>query len=146
MERENNIFISSKDLKNRILKNFKRCSPPIIFDRFFKIETKNNLKKIIEANSVSNFEFIDNLFDCNRFARGLISKISFWQSKKEIRRIKEYKFPICIGFCFLESQESKDEYHSMNIALCEEGFFLIEPQTDEFIDIINPNKILFIEF
>lgn len=139
-------MISSKELKNKILKTFKKCPPPIIFDKFFKVTTKNDLQNIVRINSVSNFEFIDNLFDCNRFARGLISQISFWQSDKSIRRMEQYKYPVCIGFCFLEIDEEKNEYHSMNIALCKEGFFLIEPQTNEFMEIKNPNKILFIEF
>lgn len=134
--------ISSKKLKNRILKEFKKVAPPVIFDRAFKVISKKELQGIVELNSVSYMPFFKELFDCNRFSKKLISDISTWQVHKYAED-KSYMYPICIGFCLIEENEG---YHSMVISLCDEGFVLVEPQTNEITDTFDSNKILFMDF
>lgn len=135
--------ISSKDLKEKILNTFKRCAPPLIFDRSFNVRDKNFIENVIKINSVAGLNYYPELFDCNRFSLCLRANISQWQLKKyEKFKRDDYKYPLCIGSCLI----IKDNiYHSICICLCDEGFLFIEPQSNELLDI-NTNQVIFVEF
>ena len=138
--------ISSNELKKQILKKFKRCSPPLIFDRKFTLCSEEDWYEILKNNSVKDIPFYNELFDCNRYSKGLISEISKWQVNiYNSEKKNKYKFPVAIGFCLTDI--GNENYHAVCLILTSEfDFLFIEPQTNEIIKISNYDSVIFVDF
>ena len=135
--------LSSSEIKNLILNTFRKCAPPLIFDKKFIRISKKEARKIIRWNSIKKYPYYPELFDCNSFSLVLRARVAEWQlNKYHEEKDDNYKYPIFIGSCLIEDQ--KDGYHAVDIILLNEGFFYIEPQNDNFIEIENPNEVLLI--
>lgn len=135
--------ITSKELKIKILSKFKRCAPPLIFDRVFSIPDIKFLSSVIKINSITNFPWYLELFDCNSYSLVLKSEIRKWQVQKYHKfKREDYRYPICFGSCQIEEGKG---YHSINICFCEDDFLFIDPQTNEIIDV-DPDQVSFVIF
>ena len=116
-------------------------------DREYILPTLAEFKKYLEKSKVIKMDFIDNLQDCDDFALQLHAECKRVRGVlAELGQIPSSEWaPWAVGECFGIKFNNVKGSHNLNIAVCEEGIYLIEPQTKEIWPInLNKDTILLV--
>jgi len=95
-------------------------------DKKFSVPKLEQLKAFLSISELDKQEFIDHAQDCDDFALQLHAEAKRYFVQKE-----ELKYPLAFGECFATRWAGFKKKHNANICVCEDGIYLIEPQTDE---------------
>jgi len=110
-------------------------------DREYILPQLSQVKQYLEQSKVIKMKFIDDIQDCDDFALQLHAECKRIRGTMvELGQIprEEWK-PWSVGECFGIKFKGVKKSHNLNIAACEEGVYLIEPQTKD-IWAINPQR------
>jgi len=101
------------------------------------VRTTEDIKDFLAQSDLDKQRFIEHKQDCDDFALQLHAEAKRYFVKRSVmdnlsvegaERVLEY--PLAFGECFCTKFDRVTAPHNANIAVCEEGVFLIEPQTD----------------
>jgi hypothetical protein len=110
-------------------------------DREYILPKLSEVKEMIADSKITHMTYIANIQECEEFALQLHAEIK----RKRGAQAADGKIPSkewkswAIGECFAIKVGNVRAAHNLNIVACEEGVFLIEPQTKQ-ISRMDPNK------
>ena len=125
------IKISNKELREQLKTMGVQFS--WLTEKVFISPKLEEIKAILQEASVAALKFIPNIQECDDFALHLHSKIKRirgdWAATGKILAPEAFNW--AFGECFGIKFNGITKSHNVNIAVCEEGIFLLEPQTNE---------------
>jgi len=139
--------VSDKKLRQMISSECSEVRFIWLTDREYILPTLSQVKKYLKDSKVIHMKFIDDIQDCDDFALQLHAEC------KRVRGVmvelgdiprEEWK-PWAVGECFGTKFKGVKGSHNLNIAVCEEGIYLIEAQNKSIWPIdINKDTILLV--
>jgi hypothetical protein len=114
-------------------------------DPTYKIITLKKLRAIVKKSSVSDFDYMGTVWDCDNFALHLHAMVQKTQYNEILTNGME-KIPWAFGECMGTKFRGKEETHAINIALTDKGIYLIEPQTDAIWKASKRDLPFFVKF
>jgi hypothetical protein len=94
-------------------------------DEKFSIVPLQDIKNFLAQSDLDKAEFIDHKQDCDDFALQLHA-----EAKRYFVKNADLEKPLAFGEVFCTKFDRVTTPHNANMAICEEGIYLIEPQTD----------------
>ena len=133
------MVITAKDLKEDLKELWSIRDIWFVDPNYFLLEIKV-VEDIIKGLSNKKMNFIKNVWDCDNYSLLLNAEFKKWQyiCLKCSPPDKPY-YTWAFGECLASKVRGRTINHALNIAVCKEGVFLIEPQSD-FIWKADKNK------
>lgn len=120
---------------SRLRKNFKEMWPLFskldeiwLTDRDYYCPPLKQLKEAISNSKVASKLPRGEAFDCDDFALISNAMVRLYFIEKEWNKDGNDWYPIAYGEAIGTRWNGWDDVHSANIAMCEEGIILVEPQ------------------
>ncbi len=122
---------TSKQIKNT-LKNIWPIRDVWLVDPNYFLLSIDVVEKMIEGLSNKKMDYISNVWDCDNFSLLLNAEVKNWQyTCLKCSPIDKQAYTWAFGECLCSKVDGKIINHAINIAICKEGVFLIEPQNDK---------------
>lgn len=96
----------------------------------YEIITVPKFKDIVTICSVAHLEYIPGIWDCDNYALQFHAKVQKYQYD-EFKKGNASKVSWAIGECMGTKFIGQIMKHDINIALTDDGFYFVDPQTDE---------------
>ena len=97
----------------------------VIGDNEYHVPKIDEVQKLMKETFIEQYQYVVNKFDCDDFA------LIFDAFCKQQQYFNDRDKPDAIGQVYGIFPDFSPEYHARNIALCEDGWWLLEAQTDE---------------
>ena len=125
------MIITSTTLRNRIKELWNIRDIWLLDPKYFLLDS-SIVERIIKDLSNKKMKFTDNVWDCDNYSRLLDAEFKKYQYIcAKCSRPDKLNFTWAFGVCMGQRFNGNDINHSVNIALCKQGVYLIEPQTDK---------------
>lgn len=125
------MIATSKNLKKTI-RELWNIRDVWMTDRDFYLLSSEQLKEIAKINSVAHKKFIPKIRECEEFSINLLSKIRDYQAVcYECSSMGKAHSNWCVGLCIGTKYMGKKKNHTVIIAICTDGVFFVDPQTDQ---------------
>ena len=118
--------ITSKNLSDKLYAEYPNLSLAWMTDDRFEIPSYEEMKRLIEINTVANISYVSRQWACEEYALALVYKIRHWRNVCEDGTLN-YVF----GEVFGDKHMRKQEPHYWNIFLSDNKFYGVEPQTND---------------
>ena len=121
--------ISTEYIRGLLKKTWPDLRQIWLTDPYYEPLNYNEVKEIVEACSLKNFDFTNNIWDCDNYALQLHAKVQKYQydliKSGKLNSKYSWAFGECIGFN--DNIFSGKSVHAQNIAISDQ-VYLIEPQ------------------
>jgi hypothetical protein len=139
--------ISGKKLKSLVFEKFPQVSFQWVPDKHFWVPTIDEVKHVVELTHTQRLPFIENINDCDDFTLHLHSAVNLYRATlaRDMKIPSNQHIPWAFGeaFGFFQNETYP---HSLNIALTQQGFYLIEPQDDNIWSATRKDIIFCVKF
>ena len=124
------MIVNSNWIK-KYLKSFWPIDDIWLFDRSFFLLDESTIKKIITELSVKTMKYVPELWDCDNFSLLLNSDVKKYQYDCiQCSKPKTPHYPWAFGECIGTKFRGVEMNHSVNIAVCKDGIFFVDPQNN----------------
>jgi len=108
-------IVDARTIRNRLREACPKLAHTFLSDEEYQITNKRSIQKFLELDDTDKNKYVPVWFDCDDFSYRLMGQ--FHRGKWA-----------CLAFGIAWSQT-----HAYNIAVLDEGVFIIEPQTDKLL-------------
>jgi len=128
------MIVKGKTIANELRATWPAIYLPWITDKKFIAPTLKEVETAIKLHEITFLKNIDNICECEDFADQLAARIH-WQRIQEAQNNtlpKNELYSWAFGIAFGTKFYGWPDDHYLNICYTKKGFYLIEPQTNDF--------------
>jgi hypothetical protein len=127
------MLYTSNDIRADINKIWSGLDYIWLWDNRFLKPPVEEMKTALETSTIPQMNFIDLFWDCDNFALQFLAeyRMNRYLAWKQGQIKKDEMFPKSVGFAFGNMFRGRPILHAANIAVCQEGVYIIDSTPSE---------------
>jgi hypothetical protein len=122
---------SSTEIRNSLKEVWPDLKHIWLTDHVYYVPTFEELREEILKHDVRDLPYIENLNECEEYSLFLHAAV-----KKELVHTRKFNYTISFGEAIGQNIETAfSKVHKLNIAITEQGVFLVEPQSYQIVSV-----------